>query len=259
MLRATPSDRAIARSVAPHSCLRRRISRTRRIDTLSAGIGSPARHGHDEQRRPPAQRSSDHHLTGWPTSNRNGRDQIGIGGRLHSGISGRLRPESAGKIVYISTTSVYRPDSRYGSSKILAEAIAEDYRKHRDMNVITLRPRGFIPYWNREVYASYSDWARWFWKGAVHIDDVAAAVILSLDLLSRQRIEQQLVLTLDSAYQYTDADLADWDAEGPGSTFKKYYPEYYDLARLLRTRSGLEANQAGYFRDGALAGLQTVL
>jgi nucleoside-diphosphate-sugar epimerase len=134
------------------------------------------------------------------------------------------------KIVFISTTSVYQPDSRYGSSKILTEAIAEDYRKHRDMNVITLRPRGFIPYWNREVYASYSDWARWFWKGAVHIDDVAAAVILSLDLLSRQPIEQQLVLTLDSAYQYTDADLADWDRVGPGSTFRKYYPEYYDLA-----------------------------
>jgi nucleoside-diphosphate-sugar epimerase len=133
------------------------------------------------------------------------------------------------KIVYISTTSVYRPDTRYGSSKILAEAIAEDYRKHRNTNVITLRPRGFIPYWNREVYARYSDWARWFWKGAVHIDDVAAAVILSLDLLSRQRLEQQLVLTLDSAYEYTDADLADWDADGPGSTFKKYYSEYYDL------------------------------
>src|SRR5713226_3788538 len=32
---------------------------------------------------------------GWPTSNRNGRDQIGIGGRLHSGISGRLPPEYA--------------------------------------------------------------------------------------------------------------------------------------------------------------------
>jgi nucleoside-diphosphate-sugar epimerase len=54
------------------------------------------------------------------------------------------------KIVFISTTSVYRPDSRYGSSKILAELIAEDYRKHRDINVITLRPRGFIPFWNRD-------------------------------------------------------------------------------------------------------------
>ena len=74
------------------------------------------------------------------------------------------------------------------------------------------------------------DWARWFWKGAVHIDDVAAAVILGLDLLSRRQLGQQLVLTLDSAYEYTDADLDHWDAEGPGSTFRKYYPEYYDLA-----------------------------
>jgi nucleoside-diphosphate-sugar epimerase len=134
------------------------------------------------------------------------------------------------KIVFISTTSVYRPDSRYGSSKVLAELIAEDYRKHRDMNVITLRARGFIPHWNHEVYANYSDWARWFWKGAVHIDDVAAAVSLSLDLISRQRLPQQLILTLDSAYEYTAADLDHWDADGKGSTFKKYYPEHYDLA-----------------------------
>ena len=134
------------------------------------------------------------------------------------------------KIIFISTTSVYRPDTLYGRSKILAELIAEDYRKHRNINVITLRPRGFIPFWDRDVYASYSDWARWFWKGAVHIDDVAAAVMLSLDLISRQHLGQQLVLTLDSVYEYTDADLDHWDAEGPGSTFRKYYSEYYDLA-----------------------------
>src|SRR6266446_5436447 len=134
------------------------------------------------------------------------------------------------KIIYISTTSVYRPDTRYGTSKILAELIAEDYRKHSNMNVITLRPRGFIPFWDRGVYAKYSDWARWFWRGAVHIDDVAAAVLLSLNLISRQQLAQQLILTLDSAYEYTDADLDHWDADGAGSTFKKYYPEYYDLA-----------------------------
>src|SRR6266446_5289560 len=135
-----------------------------------------------------------------------------------------------GKIIFISTTSVYRPDTRYGSSKILAELIAEDYRKHRKINVITLRPRAFTPYWDRDVYASYSDWARWFWQGAVHIDDVAAAVILSLQLFSRQHLGQQLLLTLDSAYEYTDDDLDHWDAGGAGSTFKKYYAEYYDLA-----------------------------
>jgi hypothetical protein len=98
------------------------------------------------------------------------------------------------------------------------------------MNVVTLRPRGFIPHWDRDVYGRYRDWARWFWKGAVHIDDVAAAVILGLELISQRQPGQQLVLTLDSAYEYTEADLARWDAEGPGSTFRKYYPEYYDLA-----------------------------
>jgi nucleoside-diphosphate-sugar epimerase len=134
------------------------------------------------------------------------------------------------KIIFISTTSVYRPDTRYGRSKILAELIAEDYRKHSNMNVVTLRPRGFIPFWNRNVYAKYSDWARWFWKGAVHIDDVAAAVISGLNLISRQHLGQQLILTLDSTYEYTNADLAHWDVDGAGSTFKKYYPEYYDLA-----------------------------
>ena len=70
MLRAIPNDRAIARSVAPHSCLSRRISRTPRTGTLSAGIVPPARHGHDEQQEPPAPRSSDRHLEG-------GRLQIG--------------------------------------------------------------------------------------------------------------------------------------------------------------------------------------
>jgi nucleoside-diphosphate-sugar epimerase len=103
-----------------------------------------------------------------------------------------------GRVIFISTTSVYRPDTRYGSSKILAELIAENYREHRLMNVVTLRPRGFIPYWDRAVYAKYSDWARWFWKGAVHIDDVATAVILSLNLLSRRQLAQQLVLTLEA-------------------------------------------------------------
>jgi NAD(P)-dependent dehydrogenase (short-subunit alcohol dehydrogenase family) len=109
-----------------------------------------------------------------------------------------------GKIVYISTTSVHRADTLYGRSKILAERLAEDYSKYRNMNVVTLRPRGFIPYWNHGM--------------------------LSLDLISRRQLGRHLVLTLDSAYEYTEADLAQWDADGPGSTFRKRYPQYYDLA-----------------------------
>ena len=134
------------------------------------------------------------------------------------------------KIVYISTTSIRRPDTLYGRSKLLAEQIAEDFRQYHNMNVVTLRPRGFIPFWNRTVYTNYIDWARWFWRGAVHIDDVAAAVLQSLDLISRQQLTERLTLPLDSAYEYSDADLQHWDADGAGSTFKKYYPEYSDIA-----------------------------
>ena len=64
----------------------------------------------------------------------------------------------------------------------------------------------------------------------MHIDDVAAVVILSINLISRQQLGQPLILTLDSAYEYTAADLHHWDAEDAGSTFKKCYSEYYDLA-----------------------------
>jgi nucleoside-diphosphate-sugar epimerase len=135
-----------------------------------------------------------------------------------------------GKIIYISTTSVHRPDTLYGRSKILAERIVGDYARCSNLNVITLRPRGFIPFWNRDAYTKYSDWAQWFWRGAVHIDDVASAVMLGVDLIARQQLKQHLILTLDSAYEYTDTDLDRWDADGPGSTFRKHYAEYYDLA-----------------------------
>ncbi len=52
------------------------------------------------------------------------------------------------KMVYISTTSIRRPDTLYGRSKLLAEQIVEDTWQFHNMNVVTLRPRGFIPFWN---------------------------------------------------------------------------------------------------------------
>jgi nucleoside-diphosphate-sugar epimerase len=147
------------------------------------------------------------------------------------------------KIIYISTTSIHRPDKLYGRSKILAERIADDYAKYSNMNVITLRPRGFIPHWNRDVYEKYSDWAQWFWRGAVHIDDVASAVMLGVDLICRRQTRQPLILTLDSAYEYTDHDLDQWDADGAGSTFRKHYPEYYDLALSYGLDPALKPNR----------------
>jgi len=135
------------------------------------------------------------------------------------------------KVVFISSSSVYDRDQFYGYTKRLSEQVASMYVERHGINVVILRPRAFIPYWNRDVYTSYIEWARWFWKGAVHIDDVAQAVLLSVDLLSRTALDDHLVLDLDSAYEYTDDDLRLWDQDGgPGSTFKRVYPEFYDLA-----------------------------
>jgi nucleoside-diphosphate-sugar epimerase len=133
-------------------------------------------------------------------------------------------------VVFISSSSVYDRDQFYGDTKRLAEQVADSYRERHGLNVLTLRPRAFIPYWNRTVYRSYVEWARWFWTGAVHIDDVAQAVLLSLDLLGRTHVETPLALDVDGAYEYTEDDLRHWDEAGPGSTFRRHYPEFYDLA-----------------------------
>lgn len=47
------------------------------------------------------------------------------------------------------------------------------------------------------------------------------------------RIEKRgdIALRLDiGAYEYTQDDLKNWDKLGSGTTFKKYYEKYYDLA-----------------------------
>jgi len=78
VLRATLSDRAISRSLAPHSCFRHKISRTRRIDTLSADIGPPLVMAMTSRAPSTAQRSSACHPSSvadvkleWPRSSRN--------------------------------------------------------------------------------------------------------------------------------------------------------------------------------------------
>jgi nucleoside-diphosphate-sugar epimerase len=134
------------------------------------------------------------------------------------------------QMVYISSSSVEEKETVYGQTKILGEAIAQGYVDRHLLNVITLRPRAFIPYWNRVTYNNFVEWALWFWPGAVHINDVAQSVVRSLNVLAQGTLDQHLVLTVDGAYEYTDADLAAWDADGAGSTFRKYYAPYESLA-----------------------------
>jgi nucleoside-diphosphate-sugar epimerase len=143
------------------------------------------------------------------------------------------------RVVYISSTSVSHWAGVYGHTKVLGEEVARAYAQRHRVNVITLRPRAFIPPWNREVYRSFVEWARWFWRGADHNDDVSQAVVRAVELLGREPLAAPLVLTVDGAYEYTDEDLRNWDREGPGTTFRKYYAEYYDLA----VRHGLDPGQ----------------
>lgn len=134
------------------------------------------------------------------------------------------------KIIFISSESVENKNGMYGWTKVLGEDIADRYVSTQGFHVLTLRPRAFIPYWNKEVYSSFVEWAKWFWKGAVHINDVAQAVLQSIDLLTSTSLSKHIILPVDGAYEYTDKDLVNWDQFGPGSTFKKYYAQYYDLA-----------------------------
>lgn len=134
-------------------------------------------------------------------------------------------------IILISSTSVDAPDTVYGNSKIIAEQIASFYATHHRMKVLTLRPRAFIPHHNRLVYSNYIEWAKWFWKGAVHINDVASAVEKAIDFISSNETNGNLIVTIDGAYEYSDYDLENWDESGKGTTFQKYYPEFFDLAK----------------------------
>lgn len=133
-------------------------------------------------------------------------------------------------IVYISSTSVDERDGVYGHTKVLSEEIARTYQARHGLNVITLRPRAFIPHWNKQTYHNFVEWAQWFWSGAVHIDDVVQATKQAINLLTHTQLDRHLVLVVDGAYEYTAEDLASWDAAGTGSTFRGYYAKFYELA-----------------------------
>ncbi|MEK6221792.1 MAG: NAD(P)-dependent oxidoreductase, partial [Chloroflexota bacterium] len=62
------------------------------------------------------------------------------------------------KVIFISSTSV-EDQGIYGRTKVLGEAIAEDYAARHGINIINLRPRAFIPHWNRAVYETFIEWA----------------------------------------------------------------------------------------------------
>lgn len=136
------------------------------------------------------------------------------------------------KFVFLSSTSIDNENSIYGHTKILGEAMCRAYAERHGMETIMLRPRAFIPSWNRQVYKNYAEWANWFMRGAVHVEDANQSVLKSIERLSSGKPlpEAAPALVIDGAYDYTKDELDNWDADGSGSTFKKHYPEHFDAA-----------------------------
>ncbi|MDE1153501.1 MAG: NAD(P)-dependent oxidoreductase [Micavibrio sp.] len=136
------------------------------------------------------------------------------------------------KFVFISSTSIEDKYGVYGHTKVLNEEMCRAYAHRHGMNIVILRPRAFIPGWNRAVYKNFIEWAAWFMKGAVHIDDVKQATLLAIDLLGKGMQLHGLApaVDLDGAYEYTAADMANWDIDGPGSTFARHYAGFVPLA-----------------------------
>ena len=136
------------------------------------------------------------------------------------------------KVVLVSSTSVSKPYGVYGHTKILNEEMARAYSHRHGMDIAVLRPRAFIPSWNTKVYENYTDWANWFIRGAVHIDDVAQATDKAIAYVLNNTLNTEVpIMNVDGAYEYTADDILNWDSQGEGSTFKKHYGE--DAYKLL--------------------------
>ena len=103
----------------------------------------------------------------------------------------------------MNSTSVEEQSGIYGLTKVLGEEICLNYSLRHSLNIIILRPRTFILYWNRSVYKNYIEWAHWFWGGAVHINYVPQATMLSINVLSQRRLTKPPGLVVDGAYDYT--------------------------------------------------------
>lgn len=128
--------------------------------------------------------------------------------------------------VFISSTSVDEWPEMYGVTKLLGEELCAAYAQRAGMRIISLRPRAFIPWWNRSVYRSKEEWASWFARGAVHINDVADAVVQSCSVLLNGDEPFHEVIELDGKHDFSEADRALWSSIGTKAFLSQRYPHY---------------------------------
>lgn len=133
--------------------------------------------------------------------------------------------------VFMSSTSIHNQNTFYGKAKKKNEALIEREYAPR-MKVISLRAGAFIPHDDKHVYSSFPEWAKWFWRSGIHISDVAKIVLASLNTLEKQQENghQVLYATRPHDFDFSDAELKEWEEHGPDNTFAKKHPDFYELA-----------------------------
>ncbi len=133
------------------------------------------------------------------------------------------------KFVFISSSSVEEWPEIYGVTKLLGEELCRSYAEREGLQVLSLRPRAFIPWWNSAVYTSKEEWARWFARGAVHINDVAEAVLLACRTLLESDAAVCETLTLDGKQDFSAEELNRWGAYGGKELLKERFPNFESL------------------------------
>ncbi|NDC38103.1 MAG: NAD(P)-dependent oxidoreductase [Proteobacteria bacterium] len=135
------------------------------------------------------------------------------------------------KCIFMSSTSIDEWPEMYGMTKMLGEELCRAYMQRYAMQIICLRPRAFIPWWNTGVYSSKAEWAAWFARGAVHIDDVAAATISACHKINEVESSLFEVVELDGKHDFDDADREAWRRQGRERFLIERFPQLSDVIR----------------------------
>lgn len=133
------------------------------------------------------------------------------------------------KVVFISSTSVDEWPGVYGTSKVLGEELCKAYAKRHGMQILALRPRAFIPWTNKAVYQTFREWADWFARGAVHIDDVVAGTEAACATLLRSSGELFDWCELDGKHTFVTEELATWHEIGGVRFLQQRFPEFAEV------------------------------
>lgn len=133
------------------------------------------------------------------------------------------------KMLFISSSSVEEWPEMYGTTKLLGEELCRSYAARTGMQILCLRPRAFIPWWNTRVYKDITEWAAWFTRGAMHINDVSQSCLLGCEFLMTQNDSFFEILSLDGKRELSDLELANWKINGGTATLASRFPHHRDL------------------------------